>query len=125
LSQVRPSKAALFEFFAAFSNQGDGIDGGTPYPPPDVGQLSQRGVPIEIDRGQVGSKQLVGKLVRLHAATIRLLLKPVVGVWGDVDYPVARCHERKFRGEPDSQCKHSGPLRTASKPPGAISEGGE
>jgi len=43
LSQRRPSKAALLKFFAAFANDGDGIDGATD-PAANIGQVGQDAV---------------------------------------------------------------------------------
>jgi hypothetical protein len=110
-SRGRPSKAALLKFFAAFSNHGDGIDRAA-NPATDIGQVRQDALQVGVSRSKLGCEQLVDKLVRLHAATARLSLKAIVGVGGDVDYPVARCHERSVGAQDPVSCASYAPVRS-------------
>lgn len=80
------------KLFAAFAYHGDGIDGAA-NPAADIGQVGQNALQVRACRSELSCEQLVSKLIRLHAATTRLSLKPVIGVGGNVDYSVARCHE--------------------------------
>jgi hypothetical protein len=88
----RPSKAATLKLFAAFANDRNRIDGPA-NPTANLGQVGQDAVQIGLGRSQLSGKQLVGERIRRHAATPGLPLKTVVSVWGDMDYPVSRCHE--------------------------------
>ncbi len=82
----------MLEFFAAFANNCHGING-TANLAANLGKVGKDTLQVGLHRRQLGGEQLVGERIRRHAATPGLPLKAVIGIWGDVNDPVARCHE--------------------------------
>ena len=88
-------KARGARVFATLADNCDGIVGPAAHAATDLCQVGEDAVEVGVHGRELGGEQLVGKRVRLHAATPCLSLKALVGIGGEVDYPVARCHQRK------------------------------
>lgn len=86
----------MLEFVTAFTNDRDRIDV-TANPITNRRQLRQGFVPIKLNGTQLGGKQLGGKSVGLNPAPPSLALETRVGLGGQMNSAISRCHNTKFK----------------------------